>query len=86
MTNERETAGASRTDDAATSATTISADYAVTIPKSLCDRMRWRPGQELTFIPKGAGALLITAPTREALIGLARGADAEDYRDRNDRY
>ena len=86
MTNERATPSASRADDVVTSATTISVDYTVTIPKALCDRMHWRPGQKLVFIPKGAGALLIAAPTREELVGLARGADADDYRDRNDRY
>ena len=86
MTNERATPSASRADDVVTSATTISVDYTVTIPKALCDRMGWRPGQKLVFIPKGAGALLIAAPTREELVGLTRGADADDYRDRNDRY
>jgi AbrB family looped-hinge helix DNA binding protein len=67
-------------------ASTISPKYRVSIPKSLCDQLRWRPGQKLVFIPQGAGALLIAAPIREELVGLARGADAEDYRDRNDRY
>jgi bifunctional DNA-binding transcriptional regulator/antitoxin component of YhaV-PrlF toxin-antitoxin module len=86
VTNGRETPDASRPDDAVTSATTVSADYTVTIPKALCDRMLWRPGQKLVFIPRGAGALLIAAPTCEKLVGLTRGADAEDYRDRNDRY
>ena len=86
MRNRRETPDASRAAGAVTSETTISQDYTVTIPKSLCDRLHWRPGQKLVFIPKGASALLIAAPTREELIGLTRGADAEDYRDRDDRY
>jgi AbrB family looped-hinge helix DNA binding protein len=67
-------------------ASTISPKYRVSIPKSLCDQLRWRPGQKLAFIPKGNGLLMIPAPSREELVGLARGADAEDYRDRDDRY
>jgi len=29
---------------------------------------------------------MIPVPTREELVGIARGADVDDYRDRNDRY
>jgi AbrB family looped-hinge helix DNA binding protein len=65
---------------------TISPEYQVSIPKSLCDQLRWRPGQKVAFIPKGNGLLMIPAPSREELIGLTRGADTSDYRDRNDRY
>ncbi len=86
MTNGRKTPDPSRADNAEISATTISADYTVMIPKVLCDRMLWRPGQKLVFIPKGAGVLLTAAPTREDLVGVARGANAEGYRDRDDRY
>ena len=67
-------------------APTISSKYQVSIPKALCDQLRWRPGQKLAFIPKGNGLLVIPAPSREELVGIARGADVDDYRDRNDRY
>jgi bifunctional DNA-binding transcriptional regulator/antitoxin component of YhaV-PrlF toxin-antitoxin module len=83
VTNERDNPDGSRATDATT---TISTDYKVAIPKSTCERLSWRPGQKLVFIPKGAGVLLIAAPTREDLIGLTRGANTEDYRDRDDRY
>ena len=86
MTSARDNPDASRATDAAIAPTTISADYKVAIPKSTCERLNWRPGQKLVFIPKGAGGLLIAAPTREDLIGLTRGANTENYRDRNDRY
>jgi len=36
-------------------------------------------------IPKGTGVLLVPVPKRDALNGLAKGASAEDYRDRSDR-
>jgi hypothetical protein len=29
---------------------------------------------------------MIPVPDREALVGIARGANIENYRDRNDRY
>jgi AbrB family looped-hinge helix DNA binding protein len=68
------------------SESTKSPKYQVTIPKALCERLNWRPGQKLAFIPKGAGVLMIAVPTREEMIGLTRGADPSDLRDRNDRY
>jgi hypothetical protein len=37
------------------------------------------------FIPKGEGLLLVPVPERDDLAGLARGADPEGYRDRDDR-
>ncbi len=69
-----------------TAASTISLEYQVSIPKSFCDKLHWRPGQKLAFIPKGNGLLMIPVPSREELVGLTRGADTSDYRDRNDRY
>jgi hypothetical protein len=30
--------------------------------------------------------MMILEPTSEDLVGLARGANTDDYRDRNDRY
>ena len=69
-----------------TAETTISPKYQVSIPKALRDKLRWRPGQKLAFIPKGNGLLMIPVPTREELVGIARGANTDDYRDRNDRY
>ena len=32
------------------------------------------------------GVLMVPVPEREALAGMARGANPEGYRDRNDRY
>ena len=69
-----------------TAVSTISPKYQVSIPKALRDKMHWRPGQKLAFIPKGNGLLMIPVPSREELAGIARGANTDDYRDRNDRY
>jgi AbrB family looped-hinge helix DNA binding protein len=69
-----------------TAVSTISPKHQVTIPKALREKMRWRPGQKLAFIAKGNGVLMIPVPSREELVGLTRGANVDDYRDRNDRY
>jgi AbrB family looped-hinge helix DNA binding protein len=65
---------------------TISSKYQVSIPKAVRERLAWRPGQKLAFIDKGHGVLMIPVPDRESLVGIARGANIDNYRDRNDRY
>ncbi len=64
----------------------LSSKYKDSIPKSMRERLAWRPGQNIAFIDKGHGVLMIPVPDREALVGIARGANIENYRDRNDRY
>jgi AbrB family looped-hinge helix DNA binding protein len=64
----------------------ISSKYQVSIPKAVRERLAWRPGQKIAFIDKGKGVLMIRVPEREELVGIARGANFENYRDRNDRY
>jgi AbrB family looped-hinge helix DNA binding protein len=69
-----------------TAAATLSSKYQVSIPKAVREQLDWRPGQKLAFIPKGNGVLMIPVPDRDSLVGIARGANLQDYRDRNDRY
>jgi AbrB family looped-hinge helix DNA binding protein len=64
---------------------TLSAKYQISIPKAVRAERRWRAGQVFAFIPKGDGLLLVPVPEREALAGLARGANPKNYRDRSDR-
>jgi AbrB family looped-hinge helix DNA binding protein len=64
----------------------ISSKYQVSIPKAIRDRMAWRPGQKIAFIAKADGVLMVPIPEREALAGMARGANPEGHRDRSDRY
>ena len=65
----------------------LSAKFQISIPKAVRTARHWQAGQEFAFIPKGAGVLLVPVPvpTPQALAGLARGAQAKDYRDRTDR-
>jgi len=64
---------------------TLSAKFQISIPKAVRAPRHWQAGQEFAFIPKGEGVLLVPVPKPEDLAGLARGARAEDYRDRTGR-
>ena len=64
---------------------TLSSKFQISIPKEIRDREKWRPGQEFVFLPKGGGWMLVPVPKREELMGIAKGANPEGYRDRDDR-
>jgi len=64
---------------------TLSSKFQISIPKAVRKARAWEAGQTFTFIPKGAGVLLVPVPRREELAGIAKGASASDYRDRADR-
>ncbi len=65
---------------------TLSAKFQISIPKAVREARKWKAGQEFAFIPKGSGVLLIPVPERDQLAGIAKGARAENYRDRKDRF
>lgn len=65
---------------------TLSSKFQISIPKAVRDAQNWKAGQEFVFIPKGSGVLLVPVPERDELFGLAKGAKAEDIRDRRDRF
>lgn len=67
-------------------AATLSAKFQISIPKAVRLARQWKAGQEFAFIPKGMGVLLVPVPARDELAGIAAGAKAGDYRDRNDRF
>lgn len=69
-----------------TAVTTLSSKYQISIPKAVREEQHWQAGQEFVFIPKGKGVLMMPVPERVELAGIARGANAEGYRDRKDRY
>jgi AbrB family looped-hinge helix DNA binding protein len=64
---------------------TLSSKFQISIPKAVRTAQQWRAGQEFAFIPKGAGVLIVPVPRMEDLTGIAKGAKAENYRDRQDR-
>jgi AbrB family looped-hinge helix DNA binding protein len=61
---------------------TLSSKFQISIPKTVCEERRWQTGQEFVFIPKGKGVLLMPVPEPDQLIGIARGARRDGYRDR----
>jgi len=67
-------------------AATLSAKFQISISKAVCEAHKWQPGQEFAFIPKGSGVLLVPVPERDQLAEIAKGAKAENYRDRKDRF
>jgi AbrB family looped-hinge helix DNA binding protein len=69
-----------------TATATLSSKFQASIPRAIRERMAWKPGQKIAFIARADGILMATVPDREDLAGIARGANPEGYRDRNDRY
>ncbi|MBU2742331.1 AbrB/MazE/SpoVT family DNA-binding domain-containing protein [Acidithiobacillus thiooxidans] len=65
---------------------TLSSKFQISIPKALRDEQHWKAGQEFVFIPKGKGVLVLPVPEKEQLVGIAKGAHIDDWRDRQDRF
>ena len=65
---------------------TLSAKFQISIPKAVRVARRWKAGQEFAFIPRGTGVMLVPVPEASELAGIAKGAKAENYRDRDDRF
>ncbi|UXN59308.1 AbrB/MazE/SpoVT family DNA-binding domain-containing protein [Phyllobacterium zundukense] len=64
----------------------LSEKFQISIPKAVRAAHQWKAGQEFAFIPKGTGVLLVPVPKPDELAGIAKGAEATDYRDRKDRF
>jgi AbrB family looped-hinge helix DNA binding protein len=65
---------------------TLSSKFQISIPKAVREEQHWEAGQEIVFIPKGKGVLMMPVPELGQLAGIAKGARKDDYRDREDRY
>lgn len=65
---------------------TLSSKFQIVIPKAVRTANNWRAGQKFVFVPKGKGVLLVPAPSFEQLRGIARGANPDNVRNRNDRF
>lgn len=68
------------------SATTLSKKFQISVPKAVRDQQGWQAGQQFVFIPKALGVLMVPVPALEQLKGIAKGAKASGYRDREDRF
>lgn len=67
-------------------AVTLSSKFQISIPKEVRESQKWKPGQRLAFVPHGKHYVLVPVPTIDDLFGIAKGANPEGYRDRNNRY
>jgi AbrB family looped-hinge helix DNA binding protein len=68
---------------------TLSEKFQISIPKAVREANQWKAGQQFVFVPRDGGVMLVPVPEIEDLIGIAKGAKTEDYRDREgreDRY
>ena len=64
----------------------LSSKFQISIPKEVREAQDWKPGQEFAFVPNGKTVTIVPVPTLDELLGIAKGANTQDYRDRNDRY
>ena len=69
-----------------TATATLSSKFQISIPKSVREEQQWAAGQEFVFIPKGKGVLVMPVLERQQLVGIAKGARKDGYRDRKDRF
>ena len=68
-------------------AVTLSSKFQISIPKEVREAQGWKPGQKFAFVYRGGRAYeLVPVPKLEDLLGIAKGADTTNYRDRYDRY
>jgi AbrB family looped-hinge helix DNA binding protein len=67
-------------------AVTLSSKFQISIPKEVREKQGWKAGQRLAFVPKGNHYVLVPVPTVDEIFGIAKGANPEGYRDREDRY
>jgi AbrB family looped-hinge helix DNA binding protein len=64
---------------------TLSSKYQISIPKDIREAMHFKPGQQLAFLRVGKSLRLVRVRKMEDFIGMTRGANTEDYRDRSTR-
>ena len=65
---------------------TLSSKFQISIPKAVRNAKAWKAGQEFAFLPKGTGVLLVPVPELSDLIGLAKGANPKNFRDRKESF
>ena len=65
-----------------TTSTTLSPDFEITLPRDLCVRRGWVPGQDFILLPKPSGVLILPVPSQQDLKGIATGASAHNFRER----
>lgn len=67
------------------STATLSSKFQISVPKDVREALGLKPGQKLAFINTGTGMRLVPQPTVQDLVGIARGANTDGLRDRDER-
>ncbi|MEM0899031.1 MAG: AbrB/MazE/SpoVT family DNA-binding domain-containing protein [Pseudomonadota bacterium] len=65
---------------------TLSSKFQIAIPKAVRDSQGIQAGQKFVVIPKDDGIMLVPVPSVDDLVGIARGANTAEIRDRDDRF
>lgn len=68
------------------SKTTLSNEGQLPIPAEILSRHAWKAGEELVLLETETGVLVKRPSRMEDVMGLTRGANTQNVRDRNDRY
>ena len=64
---------------------TLSSKYQLVLPRATRERLRLRPGMQLTVVAKGDVIFLVPARPMRSFRGVARGTSARDLREKKDR-
>ena len=63
----------------------LSSKFRISVPKEVREALGLKPGQKLAFINTDTGMHLVPQPAILDLVGIARGANTDGVRDREDR-
>ena len=64
----------------------LSTRHCVALPKEIRDTLDWKAGEDLSVVRHKDGVFIYKRPTLEDVFGIAKGANTDFQRDRNDRY
>ena len=64
---------------------TLSSKFQISIPKDIREAMDFKAGQQLNFLRVGKSLRLVRVRKMEDFIGMTKGANTDDYRDRSTR-
>ena len=67
------------------SQTTLSKKFQLSIPKAIREQLNLRAGQQFVIVTKGESIVLVPKRSAEEMRGFMRGANLDNYRDRQDR-
>ena len=62
---------------------TLSSKFQISIPKDIREAMDFKAGQQLTFLRVGKSLRLVRVRKMEDFIGMTKGVNTDDYRDRS---